>query len=822
MNRLLQNAPIRIKAFAASAVLLICLVALVANAYVLADRAAADLNALSTHSIPKRQAIQALNDDAIATHVRVFRFVTWGSNGVNPTLLTAISAEVLTELVAIKERLDILQARADLSPAERAILADISIKWNKYAVAVGDSLDVGRTDAPMATMMLGATDDDFQTVAAGLRRMADLVSLQTNSVTQQLVETAEKNKVVLAAGGIIGTLLSIIVTLVVGRSIVTPIQSITKAMQEVSSGNVDVEIGYQNRTDEVGQMVKAIAAFRDHLRTQNLMLDAALNNMSQGLAMFDADQRLIICNGRFASMYGLSLDQVTVGTTLREIVERWIANGIYAGASPQEYLAKQLVPIVEASSRIQELSDGRTIVMSCQPMPDGGWVVTHEDISERRHAEKQIAYMAHHDAVTDLPNRTLFRERVGEALKRVPRGERVAMLCLDLDRFKAVNDTLGHPVGDALLRCVAGRLTVSIREGDTVGRIGGDEFAVVQTGSPQPEGAIVLAQRLVEALSAPYEIDGQQVVIGASVGIAVAPMDGEDADQLLKNGDLALYRAKNEGRGTYRFFEPEMDARMQARRALELDLRRALLQGEFVLYYQPVINLRDNEVTGFEALLRWQHPQRGMIAPGEFIPLAEDIGLIVPLGEWILRQACRDAVTWPDRISVAVNISPAQFRSKKLYETVVTALAASKLAPRRLELEITEGVLLVETGSTLDLLHRLRALGVRIAMDDFGTGYSSLSYLRSFPFDKIKIDASFIRNIDDEKGSLAIIRAVTGLGASMGMATTAEGVETAEQLDRVRAEGCTEVQGFLFSAARPASEVGQLLKMLHKRPAAAA
>ncbi len=803
MNRLLQNAPIRIKAFAASAVLLICLVALGGHAYLAAFKAAADLNVLSSHSLPKRQAILDLNDDAIATHVRVFRFVSWSSNGVNPSLLTAISAEVLVELVNVKQRLDFLAARADLSDAERAIVADLPINWDKYADAVRDTLDVGRTDAPMATMMLGATDDDFEKVAGVLHRMGDLVSLRNNSVMQQLVAAAEENEAVLAVGGIIGTLLSILVTLVIGRSIVKPIQSITRAMQQVSAGNVDIEIGYRDRSDEVGQMVKAIAEFRRHLRTQNLRMDTALNNMSQGLAMFDAAQRVVLCNDRFALMYGMSPEEVRPGTALRDIVARRIANGIYAGADPVAYVDQQLAPVLEVSTRIQELSDGRTVVMSCQPMPDGGWVTTHEDISERRHAEKQIAYMAHHDAVTDLPNRILFRERVEDALKRVPRGERVAMLCLDLDRFKAVNDTLGHPVGDALLRSVATRLTASVREGDTVARFGGDEFAVLQIGGPQPEGAIVLAQRLVEALGVPYEIDGQQVIIGTSIGIAIAPMDGPDADQLHKNADTALYRAKSEGRGTYRFFEPEMDARMQARRALELDLRRALLRGEFALFYQPVINLQDNEVTGFEALLRWQHPQRGMIAPTELIPLAEEIGLIVPLGEWVLRQACRDAVTWPDHIRVAVNVSPAQFRSKKLYDAVITALAISKFAPQRLELEITEGVLLVETEATLDLLHQLRALGVRIAMDDFGTGYSSLSYLRSFPFDKIKIDSSFIRNIDDEKGSLAIIRAVTGLGASMGMATTAEGVETPEQLDRVRAEGAPRCRAFCSARRGP-------------------
>jgi diguanylate cyclase (GGDEF)-like protein len=420
--------------------------------------------------------------------------------------------------------------------------------------------------------------------------------------------------------------------------------------------------------------------------------------------------------------------------------------------------------------------------------------------------------MARHDALTDLPNRVQFREQIEDSLKRVRRGERVAVLCLDLDHFKAVNDTLGHPVGDALLQSVADRLRLSMRELDRIARLGGDEFAIVEVGSPQPEGATALARRVIEALSEPYDIEGHHVVTGISIGVAVAPTDGVDADQLLKNADIALYRAKSDGRGTYRFFEPEMDARMQARRALELDLRQALVKDEFALFYQPIVNVGSNTITGCEALLRWPHPRRGMVMPADFIPLAEEIGLIVPIGEWVLRRACRDAAAWPDGTKVAVNLSPAQFRSKNLLAAVTDALAASGLAPHRLEIEITEGVLLVDQNSTLALLHELRHLGVTIAMDDFGTGYSSLSYLRSFPFDRIKIDGSFIHAISDEESSLAIIRAVTGLSASLGIETTAEGVETDRQLEHIRAEGCTDVQGFLFSDARPANEVRELLR----------
>lgn len=434
------------------------------------------------------------------------------------------------------------------------------------------------------------------------------------------------------------------------------------------------------------------------------------------------------------------------------------------------------------------------------------------DVTEKRQAEARIAHMAHHDALTDLPNRLLFHERLDEALSRVRRyGETLAVFYLDLDQFKNINDTLGHPIGDMLLQAVAERLRACLRDTDVVARFGGDEFGVIQMGLDGPAEAGAFAMRLVALLSQPYEINGHHVVIGASVGIALGPSDGEASDQLLKNADLALYRAKADGRGAYRFFEPGMDARVRARRSLELDLRNALSAGEFELYYQPLVSLASAAVTGFEALLRWRHPLRGMVAPAEFIPLAEEIGLIVPLGEWALRQACAEAATWPKALKVAVNLSSVQFKKGNLTHVVLTALASSGLPPARLELEITESILLAESEATLATLHRLRALGVSISMDDFGTGYSSLGYLRTFPFDKIKIDRSFISEVAENADCMAIVRAVTTLGASLGIATTAEGVETSEQLDWLRKEGCTEMQGYLFSRPIPASGIADLL-----------
>jgi diguanylate cyclase (GGDEF)-like protein len=463
---------------------------------------------------------------------------------------------------------------------------------------------------------------------------------------------------------------------------------------------------------------------------------------------------------------------------------------------------------------VNELPDGRVIAVSHQPLANGFSIGTHEDISERRNAEAQMEFMAHHDALTRLPNRVRFRERMEGALFGATLGETVAVLCLDLDQFKAVNDTLGHPVGDALLQAVADRIRSCVRPSDTVARLGGDEFAVVQVSVDQPMGSTVLAARLIEKLSAPFDVQGHQIVIGASVGIAIAPNDGDDPDSLLKNADMALYRAKEDGRGIHRYFEPDMDARMQARRMLELDLRKALALGELELFYQPLVRLDTNQVSGLEALLRWRHPNRGLVAPGEFIPLAEDIGLIGPIGAWVLKEACRKATSWPSDLKVAVNLSPVQFKNGTVVLDVVAALGASGLPAHRLELEITETVLLQDTEATIATLNTLRDLGVSISMDDFGTGYSSLSYLRKFRFDKIKIDRSFIRDLSEEPDSIAIIRAVAGLGRSLGIATTAEGVETEAQLHRVREEGCTEVQGYLFSRPVPADQVQLLLQRL--------
>ncbi|MCD6069931.1 MAG: hypothetical protein K0S42_447 [Microvirga sp.] len=434
-------------------------------------------------------------------------------------------------------------------------------------------------------------------------------------------------------------------------------------------------------------------------------------------------------------------------------------------------------------------------------------------------AHEELHVLAHQDALTGLPNRVVLRNQLEQALaSKRPNGRTIAVSYLDLDHFKDVNDSFGHETGDELLKAVAERLQDCIPavEGQVrnlISRFGGDEFAILQTGIRRPDESAALASRIVEALREPFSVNGQEIFIGTSIGIALA-QGPVTSSQILKHADMALYHAKADGRGTFRFFELDMDAQLQARRALEVDLRKAMGAGEFELFYQPQINIKANEIGGYEALLRWRHPERGLVSPAEFIPVMEDTGLISPLGDWIIEQACKDAATWPRNIRVAVNLSPVQFRSRGVMQSVGRALAASGLAPERLELEITESVLLQDTEMTVSMLHQLRSLGVRIAMDDFGTGYSSLSYLRRFPFDKIKIDQSFVREMSQRADCLAIVQSVANLGASLGMPTVAEGIETEDQLRQVQSAGCTDAQGYYFGRPRPARDLVHTLAAL--------
>jgi diguanylate cyclase (GGDEF)-like protein/PAS domain S-box-containing protein len=676
------------------------------------------------------------------------------------------------------------------------------------------------------------------------------------------------------------------------------------------------------------------------LESEKHRLDTALNNMTQGLVLYDASACVVICNQRYIDMYGLSTEIVKPGCHFYDLIQHRKDTGSYDG-DVHEFCSNIMRNVAQGkvSSTVMESGDGRAFMIVNKPLAQGGWVATIEDITarvnleqerdrnqtflreiidhipsqitvkdardhryllanrvaevqfglsrevivgktafdlfpseladgittnderalqsidglwldehvwesratgrryntskrigirdqagearyiinvvedvtERRRADEKIAHMAHYDALTDLPNRVLFRAQIERELEKTAEGEQFALLYIDIDEFKGINDSLGHHVGDELLKTVASRIRGCLKETDLIARLGGDEFAVIQTAIGATDEVVEFVMRIHEAIRQPYQCLGHQLSTDASIGIALAPQHGTELDQLIKNADLAMYAAKAEGRRTHRFFEPAMHASASARLSLELDLRQAMIDGGFELHYQPVVNLERNEVSGCEALLRWRHPERGMISPAEFIPVAEDTGLINELGDWVLKTACAEAVCWPDHVRLAVNVSPVQFKCATLALKITSALAASGLPPRRLELEITEAVLIGDDEAALAILHQLRDIGVRIALDDFGTGYSSLSYLKRFPFDKIKIDRSFVTDIAEAGGSSAIVQAVVNIAASRNMATTAEGVETEPQKQMLRTLGCTEMQGYLFSAAKPSTEVRKLL-----------
>ncbi|CAH0287873.1 EAL domain-containing protein [Roseomonas sp. CECT 9278] len=540
-------------------------------------------------------------------------------------------------------------------------------------------------------------------------------------------------------------------------------------------------------------------------------------------ALVDAAvEGLLICDGE-TIVESNSSAQALLGQDAQGLVGRSLAAVVQAGELRQALLDPAGTTIETEIDDAQgrpvavELVS-RSILHHRRPHQ----VIALRDLRDRRRAEERIRFLAHHDPLTRLPNRAGFADRL-QRLREVPgrAAEPFALLALDLDRFKVVNDTLGHAMGDALLVKVAHRLRAAVRSTDLVARLGGDEFAVVQFAPGQPEAATALAERLIDLLSRPFLIDGQVLNIGTSVGIALQPQDGVDLAELARSADLALYRAKSEGRGTYRFFETEMDTRMQRRRLLELELRTALAMRQFHLLYQPQVDVDSTSIVGFEALIRWTHPVRGVVSPADFIPLAEETGLIIPIGEWVLREACREAAGWPGAPFLSVNLSPVQFRSPGLVEAVRSACALAGFDPRRLELEVTESVLLSDSTGTIETLRALKEFGVRIAMDDFGTGYSSLSYLRSFPFDKIKIDRSFVCDVTEDGETAAIVRAIIGLGRSLGMRTTVEGVETQAQFDHLRAEGCDQVQGYLLGRPLAPEAAAALLKDGQPQAAAA-
>ncbi len=567
---------------------------------------------------------------------------------------------------------------------------------------------------------------------------------------------------------------------------------LASANAEVSSINRELHLRnevLQRRDREIG--------------IQNARFDAALNNMSQALCMVDAGERLVVCNQRFSDLYALEVAPIP-GILFADLVERSREPHLRAALAQHRLLQARGI----AASFVQDGDERKIVSVSHQPMPDGGWVATYEDITQRRRDEAQITFLAHHDGLTGLVNRFYFGEQLEAAMaSSAGGGGLVTVACLDLDGFKNINDSFGHHVGDALLREVGQRLAAAVREGDIVARLGGDEFAILQVHPDSGRAENSLPSRLLDILGERFDIEGLVLFVTTSIGVASAPGDGTTGDELMKNADLALYQAKLRGKNQVLVFEPDMDAARQFRRALELDLSLALTAGEFEVFFQPLIDARRVTIVGFEALLRWRHPVRGLVSPAVFIPVAEEIGLIGEIGAWVLGEACAQAARWPGDLSVAVNLSPAQFRSRDLVGTVKDALLRSGLSPTRLELEITESVLLSDSDGSLAALHDLRSFGIRIAMDDFGTGYSSLSYLRRFPFDKIKIDQSFVREMSTRPDCIKIVRSIAALGASLGMTTTAEGVETPEQFAQLQAAGCDQVQGYHFGRPEPVGKM---------------
>ncbi|MCW6507247.1 EAL domain-containing protein [Lichenifustis flavocetrariae] len=574
----------------------------------------------------------------------------------------------------------------------------------------------------------------------------------------------------------------------------------------------------RNRTSEGGFVglytdITTIAEQKETLSAAKATLDAALANISQGLCVFDSEGRLKLANRQCLSLFGFDVDEAKPGTTYQALLDLSIRKGNHPGFNPARLRRHERFVVARRirTSRFAAFGRDRVIAITHEPMDDGGWLATYEDITERRRAESRIAHLATHDVLTGLPNRLMFEQKAREAAERLESGDGFAVFCLDIDHFKEINDTLGHSVGDGLLRGVADRLSRMVRRTDLVVRLDGDEFAVLRSSVSDPEESSAFATSCLEVLRIPFEIEGHSLTISATAGVVTAPQHGRSYGDLLKNADVALHKAKEEGRGSLCAFEPAMQEVLNARVTLEADLRRAVRNGEFELYYQPLLDLATMEVRAFEALIRWHHPTRGMVSPGEFIPMAERTGIIGAIGAWALRQACTEAVGWPPEIRVAVNVSIAQLRDLTFPEIARVVIAETGIAPNRLELELTESVFMTNNTRAMENLLAMKSMGIRFAMDDFGTGYSSLSYLRRFAFDKIKIDRSFLQNLNESQEAEQIIRTIVTLGRNLGMRVTAEGVETPRQLKYLTDIGCDEIQGYLIGRPMPAGQVVSLL-----------
>ena len=724
-----------------------------------------------------------------------------------------LAAPVIEGQSALDEKMD--SAVSDLQVAHDRALSPEGAKaatWLQQQVAIVQQQV--RSGHPAQHSVLSNIEEHFDSAVEinagdGFRFRREAVGLIAHVKQQTWVVMAISVTVALA------------ITVLLSRAIVPSVRYAVGIATNIASGRLDNPIGVTS-SGETGVLLRALGTMQrsiadkmaqierlmaqqasnhaTEIAVQHLRFEVALENMVQGLCMIDAERRIIVHNRRFAEMF----TEIGVGAPL-------------AAALPTALLLTRPAEQGISSSYSRTLDDERIIAVSERPMSAGGWVVTYDDVTERHRSEARLAHMARHDMLTGLPNRLSFQEQTDTALAELREGDAVAVLCLNLDHFKAINDSLGHSFGDALLCEVAKRLDGEVGEQVFVARLGGDEFGVLQTSQDQPTSAKKLAEQLSTIIAEISDINGERVAVAISTGIAIQTDRSGNSETLLKNAGLALYRAKSDGRDTFRFFESAMDALMQARRMLEIDLRQAIEAKQFVVYYQPLVTTRTGQVSGFEALVRWPHPSRGLVSPIEFISVAEETGLIGRLGALVMEQACMDAVNWPESIKVAVNLSPLQFKNANLACDVADILERTGLPPHRLELEVTESVLLQDSDAILGLLHKIRSFGVRVSMDDFGTGYSSLSYLRRFPFDKIKIDQSFIRTLDDSNDCLAIVRAVLGLGRSLGMSVVAEGVETLAQFDILKREGCEQLQGYLFSKPQPIAVVPSIIARCAER-----
>jgi diguanylate cyclase (GGDEF)-like protein len=801
----------------------------------------AALSALDRDVFEPLNRAQTMKDGITQLHTELFALLSLGTNQSDPAAQKAGAGTLIAQLddeVTTFGRL--LDATGAVPPA---IAVRLREEFSTYAAGVRETASFAAYDASYGALVAGATDGHFVTLRADLADLVRTLAQRRVSLTKEVVASAVNAQHQLLGLGLGAVVLALLGSSLVGRSISRPVLRLTSLMNGLAGGNTDLAVPGAERRDEVGAMARAVEVFRANaiarrqgeiaLRHTNLLFDTALNSMLQGMLVWSPEHRVQLVNDRFFAMYGLPPGCIGPGATVREMVDAVVRLGLYLDKDP-EMICADIIGRLTArrSTQIEmEVRTGRLVRIAYEPMANGGTVVTFDDVTEKRRNEQQIAFMAHHDALTGLPNRVLFQDHMETTVAGLGEGQQFAVLCLDLDHFKEVNDTLGHAAGDELLRLVAGRLRHCVRDRDLVARLGGDEFAIVLDGlAGDPVPVAALATRLLESIGSPYVLQGRNIVIGTSIGIALSD-PGMPGAEFLKRADVALYRAKEE-RGSFAFYEPGMDEHLQARHELEADLRLAVQHCEFELHYQPLYNLAEDRVTGFEALVRWNSPTRGQVSPADFIPLAEQTGLIVPIGEWVLRTACSEAAAWPDHVGVAVNLSPVQVKNKRLMTMVRETLQETGLPAARLELEITETVLLQDTEAVMTLLHSLHDLGVRISMDDFGTGYSSLSYLLRFPFDKIKIDRSFISELREAPGetesataasamklasarnAAIIVHTMIGLGTSLGIATIAEGVETAEQFVQIRQKGCTAVQGYFLSRPRPANEIEALRQRL--------